>query len=337
MDSEGEFLNNILSPILESFSSRQVLVLGDFLLDEFIFGEISRISREAPVLILSYRETDWRPGGGANTVAGVAALGARPIPVGLVGADPWGERLLDLWGTHVPRDHVTLSPDVVTTRKTRILAGSMHSFRQQVTRIDYEHPHQLNQQQEAQVASSLEELIPQVDAIIISDYSLGTVTKMLGDLAITVSRKHGRPIVVDSRFRPNQFRGATSITPNISEVEYVLQEKLSHLDQLEKTGSELREKWNLDSLLVTRGRHGMTLFEEGSFRHLPAYGTDQVADVTGAGDTVTATFTTALAGGATFEQAARLANIAGGIVVTKRGTASVSLSELRQASLGEDS
>ncbi len=307
------------------------MILGDFLLDEFVFGEISRISREAPVLILSYRETDWRPGGAANTVAGVAALGARAVPVGFVGDDAPGRRLLDLWGPPVHSQHVFADPELRTTRKTRILAGSLHSFRQQVTRIDYEHPHPLAEARENRLADSLTDLIPSADAVIVSDYSLGTVTKRLGDLAIQLSRKHGKPIVVDSRFHPDRFKGATSITPNISEVEHVVGEKLSDVTKLERIGGQLCKNWKLDSLLVTRGRHGMTLFQEAGIRHFEAYGTDQVADVTGAGDTVTATYTTALASGADYEQAAGLANIAGGIVVTKRGTATVSLSELRRA------
>lgn len=317
---------------IDDFSKQTLLVLGDFILDEYLFGEISRVSREAPVLILRYQTLHSAPGGGANTVANVAALGARVIPVGLVGDDPWGRQLLSLWPQEVDRSHVRAQPRLKTTRKTRVLAGSFHSFRQQVVRIDYEHPFEIDSQQEEQMVESLGKLVPQVHAVIVSDYSLGTLTPRLRQTALELARRYKKVIVVDSRDDPAGYPGATSVTPNITEIEAALRTRIgSDTEKLVDTGFRLLKEWQLQSLLVTRGRLGMSLFEADRVLHIPIYGTDEVVDVTGAGDTVIATFATALATGASHETAARLANIAGGIVVTKRGTATASSRELRQA------
>jgi rfaE bifunctional protein kinase chain/domain len=321
-----------LSEIIDRFNQVSILVLGDFILDEFVYGEITRISREAPVLILSYQNSRLTPGGGANTVAGVAGLGAKAVPVGHIGEDAWGEKLLEIWPESVDRNHVVQGAGLGTTRKTRFLAGSFHSFQQQVVRIDYEHPYQLTPSQESEVESRLEKVVPEVDAVILSDYSLGNVTPALRSKSLKLARHYQKPIVVDSRFDPSGFRGATSITPNITEVEQAINSKIGHQQaDLEEVGIRAREEWEVEALLITRGKLGMSLFTPDEIIHIPIYGTDEVVDVTGAGDTVISTYTTALATGATFEEAARLANIAGGIVVTKKGTATVSDTELREA------
>ncbi len=325
-------LKRELLKIVDRFSRCRLAILGDFLLDQFLFGEISRVSREAPVLILSYRETESKPGGGANTVAGVAALGALTYPVGYLGEDDGAQKLLELWPDRVDPAHLIRESGLHTTLKKRILAGSSHSFRQQVVRIDHEHPLQLTRQQQQQLKEVLRRLLPQVDALVISDYSLGTTTSEVRRVALEVARAHGLPVVVDSRFDPGGFGGATAITPNITEVEHATGLRMGNDTQLLlRTGLSLRSQWDLEALLITRGKLGMTLFTEEGARHIPIYGSDQVTDVTGAGDTVTSTLTTALAAGADFCQAALLANCAAGIVVTKRGTATVSATELRQA------
>lgn len=323
-------MHDRFAAILERLDNVRVLVLGDFLIDEFIFGEIERVSREAPVLILGYRETHRTPGGAANTVAGVDALGARVIPIGYLGNDEWADVLLSLWSPRVNTDYVFKEPGFETTRKSRILAGSFHSFRQQVVRLDYEYAYQLNADQEARILDSLEVLIPATDAIILSDYSLGNVSRNIRQQAIRWARRHGKPVMADSRFDPAGFHGATALTPNISEVEASVQKRVGRED-LENLGNQLRLEWGLDALLVTRGKLGMSLFEEQGITHIPIYGSDQVADVTGAGDTVICTFTSAVAAGASYGEAAVLANLAGGIVVSKKGTATVSREELTAA------
>lgn len=321
-----------ISKAIDRFPEVRILVVGDLLLDQFVFGEISRVSREAPVLILRYRETHSVPGGCANTVANVESLGAEVIPVGFLGDDEFSDQLLSLWPRRIETGYVFRDRDFRTTRKARILAGSHYSFRQQVVRMDYEHPCRLDEQHEHKLIQAIVELIPQVDAVILSDYSLGNLTKSVREAALKHATQHQKILVADSRDNPQLYQGATSITPNISEIEKAASISTEHeLGRFEETVSELRRQWRLEALLVTRGKLGMSLFAEDSITHIPVFGTDEVADVTGAGDTVTAVYTTALAAGCSFEQAARLANYAGGTVVMKKGTAIISPSELRQA------
>ena len=219
-----------------------------------------------------------------------------------------------------------------TTRKTRILAGSFHSVPQQVVRLDYENLCPLQQQQQEKIFAALKELIPEVDAIIVSDYRLGNVSPPVWQTALTLARQHRKIIVADSLTDLKRFKGATSITPNIPEIEAAGTMKIgTDITVLEKVGTRLREEWDLAALLVTRGKLGMTLFEKNSITHIPTFGSDEVRDVTGAGDTVVATYATALSAGGSFKQAAQLANCSGGIVVMKRGTATISQVELRRA------
>ena len=321
-----------LENLISSINNTHVLVLGDFLLDEFVFGEISRTSREAPVLILKYRKTDSRPGGGANTVASVAALGGHVTPIGVLGKDRWGQDVLSAWDKSICTDGVVLSSELQTTCKSRLMAGSFHSFRQQVVRLDHEHRHVLTTQIEDRLLKNLEVFLPNTNAVIISDYSLGTITPSLATRALKLAQEHKIPIVVDSRFDPARFSGATSITPNVSEVEKTISLSIGQSqEKLLRTGQQLLKEWELEALLITRGRLGMSLFEKDRITEIPAFGTDEVSDVTGAGDTVTAVYTASLAAGASFQNAARLANVAAGLVVMKKGTATVSSDELKQA------
>ncbi len=327
-----------LKQLIEKYTQIKVLVLGDFILDEFIFGEISRVSREAPVLILNYQSTETVAGGGANTVANVASLGAQVIPVGFVGDDPPADLLFSVWPKGLETRYVFRDDAFQTTRKARILAGSFHSFRQQVVRMDYEQPYRLQESHEQKLLEALTELIPQVDAVILSDYSLGNINELVREAALALAAQHKKLIIVDSRDSPDIYRGATSITPNITEIEAVLSLPIGQdLPLLQEVGARLVQEWQLQALLVTRGKLGMSLFVPDGFVHIPVYGSDEVMDVTGAGDTVTASYCTALAAGGSFEEAARLANYAAGLAVMKKGTATVSPAELLKAIQGDPS
>ncbi|HSR68364.1 MAG TPA: PfkB family carbohydrate kinase [Acidobacteriota bacterium] len=315
--------------LLERFSRARVLVVGDFLLDEFVLGDISRVSREAPVLILRYANSDFRPGGAANTVANVHALGAQVRPLGFIGEDESGRMLLNCWSSRIDASLVMPQSDLRTTRKVRILAGSFQSFRQQVVRLDYEWPLTLSAGQEETLCGRLTEVMPECDAVILSDYSLGNLSERVRRTAIETARSLGKPLAVDSRDRSELFAGATTLTPNVSELERALDVRLGEDEELlEQTAEACRRRWDLEALLVTRGRLGLSLIHSGGALHIPPYGEGEVADVTGAGDTVVATYTVALAAGADFPQAARLANRAGGLAVCKRGTATISRAEL---------
>ena len=333
-------LTDRLRKIIESFPRTTVTVLGDMVADEFVFGEISRVSREAPVLILSHRERTVLPGGGANAVNNLADLGVNVLPVGVVGNDEPGRLLLRSFRhKRIPVTGILKSKNFPTVTKTRILAGMPHTWRQQVVRIDREPDRDLDLHMARELALAAREYLRASDALLVSDYGYGAASpRILNSVRDRRSPQKSVdpaqiPVVLDSRHRMLEFSGITAATPNEPEVEEVLGIKIgSDWNKLCSAGSEIISRMRLSSLLITRGRDGMVAFP-GKHRpiDIPIFGSDQVADVTGAGDTVIATFTAALAAGASTDEAAHLANYAGGIVVMKRGTATVSQQELLEA------
>jgi D-glycero-beta-D-manno-heptose-7-phosphate kinase len=316
--------------ILSRFSTLRVAVVGDLVADEFIYGQIDRVSREAPVLILSYDSTELLPGGAGNAASNAAALGAKVEVVGVVGRDSGGTRLLRALSLHASVKGVVRASAYVTPVKTRILAGGVHSAKQQVVRIDRTggRPSLAVQRR---VERALAEVIRRVDAIVISDYGKGLVTPALWSRALAAAGARRSPLVlVDSRYALDGFVGMTACTPNESEVEALLGIRINDDRQvLERAGRTLLTRLQCEAVLITRGSRGMALFELGRpTEHIAIVGSDEVTDVTGAGDTVIATFTLAVAAGASFSEAAHIANCAGGLVVMKRGTATVSREEL---------
>jgi rfaE bifunctional protein kinase chain/domain len=327
-----------LLAIIDAFAGTRTAVFGDLIVDEFIYGEIARVSREAPVLILNYDSTDIVPGGAGNAASNVAALGGEAVVVGVVGRDETGERLLDAMRDRVDVRRVVRPRGFRTPTKTRILAGGIHSAKQQVVRIDRGAGAQPLPALHEAIASKLLAAAAGCHALIASDYGGGLVTPGLVTTARQALRRTGRgapPVLVDSRYALLRFRGMTACTPNESEVEQLFGVRIGENARvLERAGRELLKRTRAGAALITRGSRGMALFEpERPTAHIPISGSDQVADVTGAGDTVIATMTLALAAGATSLEAAHLANHAGGLVVMKRGTATVSAEELRQAVL----
>jgi len=326
-----------LLALVDGFTSRRVLVVGDLIADEFIYGEVARVSREAPVLILKYDATEIVAGGAGNAANNVAALGGRAGVVGLVGGDAEGRRLLASFHRGVDRAHIVRAREYRTPVKTRILAGGVHAARQQVVRIDRESGWPLDAAISAALAKKIAPALDLCDAVLLSDYGSGLVTPALADtVRRAVARRARRrpvPVLLDSCYRLLDYRGLTTCTPNESEVEQVLGIRIDDDgDALERAGRLLLRRTAMQAVLVTRGSRGMALFQpKQPTIHVPIFGSDEVADVTGAGDTVIATFGLALAAGASFYEAARLANYAGGIVVMKRGTATVSSSELADA------
>lgn len=319
-----------LVDLVEAFPRHTIALLGDFVADEFLFGEISRVSREAPVLILRHRETQLLPGGGANAANNLADLGARVLPVTVVGDDAAGRALLDYFRRKgVDTSAILRVPGWTTPTKTRYLAGWTHTTRQQVLRVD----RGVNGELPARVRSALlrkaRERVRRARALLVSDYGCGVVTPAL------VGRLRGRLVTLDSRYALLDYRdtGVIAATPNEPELEALHHARIGNdREALERLAGRTLRRMKLQALLVTRGKDGMVVFERGRKPHfISIYGTDQVADVTGAGDTVIAAFTLALAAGATFVEAAHLANYAGGIVVMKRGTASVTREELLAA------
>jgi rfaE bifunctional protein kinase chain/domain len=323
-----------LMALVDDFAGIRVAVFGDLLADEFIYGQIARVSREAPVLILDYDSSEIVPGGAGNAAGNVAALGGVPSPVGLVGADEAGRRLVEALG-RVNLGGVIRPRGYRTPTKTRILAGGVHSAKQQVVRIDRAVRPELSEADRRAIESRLARAASRADALLISDYGTGLVTPAAVRRATRLSASPGRrvPVLVDSRYSLLRYRGMTTCTPNEAEVEQLFGIRIGeNARMLEKAGRDLLAATRAGAVLITRGSRGMALFEKGRpTTHVPIFGSDQIADVTGAGDTVIATMTLALAAGATFEEAAHLSNYAGGLVVMKRGTATVSADELRQA------
>jgi rfaE bifunctional protein kinase chain/domain len=333
---EAERRERLLA-LIDAFSSRRVLVVGDIIADEFIYGEVARVSREAPVLILRYDATEMVAGGAGNAANNVAALGGRARLLGVVGAEPEARRLLSSFHRGVDRAFIARARDYRTPVKTRILAGGIHSAKQQIVRIDRAAVSPMTGAASRAYTGNLRTALEGCDAVVLSDYGSGLVTPALADrvrrILGTRTRRRPVPVLVDSRYRLIDYRGFTTCTPNESEVEQVVGIRVNdNADALERAGRALRRRTRMGAVLITRGGRGMALFEaRRPTAHIPIFGSDQVTDVTGAGDTVIATVGLALAAGASFYEAARLANYAGGLVVMKRGTATVSAREMADA------
>jgi len=321
-----------LLEILHRFAGKRIVVLGDLVADEFVYGDIQRVSREAPVLVLEHRETACVPGGGANAVANLRALDASPVPVGVVGADEAGQRIVAQFReAGVKTSGIRAEPGYRTPAKSRILAGGVHTRRQQIVRIDRGARHgSLPRAVLARVRARLEREASRAEGLLIADYGYGAATPAL----LRGLRLRDRaPVTVDSRERVLSFRRVLACTPNQEEVERALGlPPLRGSASLEEAGRALLRRTGDRAVLITRGARGMSLFERGRpTLHIPAFGSDEVADVTGAGDTVIAVFSLSLLTGATFLEAALLANLAAGIVVMKLGTATVGRREMRAA------
>jgi rfaE bifunctional protein kinase chain/domain len=330
-----------LLALVDAFSQRRVAVVGDIVADEFLTGQIARVSREAPVLILRYDATRIVPGGAGNAANNVAALSGRVDLFGLVGSDEAGRALVRGLPANVAKRGLMKPPGYLTPRKTRVLAGGVHSAKQQIVRIDREPAGPPDARLLEAFHAAVLEGVDAADAVLLSDYGYGLVTPSLATAIEVRLRQAGRqvpaPVLVDSRYDLGAYRGLTACTPNEPEVEQLLGVRINDDGAaLERAGRTLLRRSRMKAVLVTRGSHGMALFEPSTpTAHIPIYGSDEIADVTGAGDTVMATLALALAAGASFYEAARLANYAGGLVVMKRGTATVSARELREAIRGE--
>jgi len=327
-----------LESLVRAFRGRRVLVLADLVADEFVYGRVERISREAPVLILRHDATDVRLGGGANAVHNIATLGGRPVPLGVLGRDAHGRRLRAILREKgIAAGGVFDEEGYETPVKTRVLAGRAHSTKQQIVRLDRDTRLAGASAARRSVLRALRGFTGRADGVLVSDYGFGLLSPALVRSAVAFARRRRIPVTVDSRFALLRFRGMTAVTPNEPEVEEALGVSIGHdRARLEAAGRTLVRRLGCQAVLVTRGSDGMALFERGLPPvHIPIHGTDQVADVTGAGDTVIATFTLALAAGAAPSEAARLANYAGGIVVMKHATATVSADELMAAVRGD--
>jgi rfaE bifunctional protein kinase chain/domain len=322
-----------LLDLVSSFAGRRLLVAGDYVLDRFVFGHPKRISREAPVLILRFWKEESLPGAAGNTAANVRSLGGVPLPVGAVGDDEAGATLKTIFhGRGISTEGLVDVPGYATPTKTRVLAGGAHSIKQQVVRYDLEERLPDDARLRERIAERLSVAAAGAAAAVLSDYGYGSISPA-AVAPLRAKLPPGAPLLVDSRHALGLYAGVDAATPNEEELEESAGGPIGDApESLAAAGDRLRARIGCPTLLVTRGSRGMALFDGGPRPTLiPVHGTDQVADVTGAGDTVLATFSLALASGASPLEAALLANFAGGVVVMKMGTATASADELAQA------
>lgn len=320
-----------LAEIVERFHTARLVVVGDVIADEFVDGEIARVSREAPVMILKYQSTRTIPGGGGNAAANGAALGGSVAIVSRIGRDRAGRSVtLALREAGVDTSGISSLRGEATPTKTRIHAGLPHSIHQQVIRIDRE-PSAPDAASAESLARRLDVALASADVCIVSDYGYGVAEGPVADVLIAAAARGVRTIV-DSRYRLRRFAGATAATPNEAELEELVGAPIQSDAEVVEAANRVAQEMGLEAMLVTRGSRGVLLIERDRDPLLLAIvGSAQAVDVTGAGDTVIAAFALALAAGASYGDAARLANHAGGLVVMKRGTATVSNAELAEA------
>jgi len=322
-----------LPRLVASFTSRKVVVLGDLVADHYIYGQTDRVSREAPVLVVRHESSEVTLGGAANAAANARALGAEVVAVGVVGRDEMGAQLRTAFGRHDVQLAAVEVPPLVTETKTRSLAGGLNTSRQQMLRLDRGNPVPFPPAAAQALVVALERAVAGADAVLVSDYGGGVVGEATR-AALARFRKQGVRVVVDSRYDLGALTGFSAAKPNEPELALLTGLPVDDDRGVEQAALAAQRRLDVDVLLVTRGRRGMALLQRGgAVELLAAHGTRAPVDVTGAGDTVMAAFTLALAAGATPRQAAEVANVAGALVVLKPGTATVSAAEL-QAELG---
>ncbi|MEN3338284.1 MAG: D-glycero-beta-D-manno-heptose-7-phosphate kinase [Acidobacteriota bacterium] len=306
-------------------NGRLVLIIGDLMLDHFVIGRVDRISPEAPVPVVQFDHEEYRLGGAANVANNVAALGGRVEMVGISGDDDDAERMREQLGElGIGSRGIVIDHRRRTTRKLRVVT----TRNQQVARIDYEDDREIDGTVEAAVIERIRELSASADAVLVSDYLKGTVSRAVAAAAVAAAKRRDIPVLIDPKVpHIDYYRGATVITPNHHEAEAVTHMRIRTSEEAFAAARRFRERADCEAVLVTRGEHGMTLHAAAGDTELAAEARE-VADVTGAGDTVIATMTLALAGQVPLVDAARLANRAAGIVVGKFGPATVSLQEL---------
>lgn len=322
-----------LLAIARAMHRRPVVVIGDLVLDRYWVGRSSRISREAPVLILEYEAERVVPGGAANAAMNVRSLGGAPRLVGRVGRDRSGVALAQsLRARGLDRRWLLRDSGATTIVKTRILAGSSHTSRQQIVRLDRGQRSAWSPGAERALAQAAVRALRGAGAVLLSDYGYGTLGRTIRSAALAAAKRARIPIIVDSRYALRSFRGATLLTPNEHEVQEAFHLPSLDLRLLKKAGAELLQRASAQAVWITRGSDGMLLLSRGSSPvRVPIVGSSDVADVTGAGDAVSAAASLALAAGATQVEAALVATYAASIVVMKRGTATVDRQELEAA------
>jgi rfaE bifunctional protein kinase chain/domain len=326
-------LRERLLGLLEGFRGLRVMVVGDLILDHYLVGDAGRISREYPVIILNHKRDEYRPGGAANTIANLTALGAEVVPAGWIGADGPGDQLVKiLEAAGCATGGVVRDPTAHTVTKSRIVAGGTQGggLGQHLLRVDQLGAGGPGETAESELVRNVEQRADEVDGFVLSDYGHGALTPRVAETVIRLSED--RYVGLDSRHRVLSYPGVTAATPNLEETAEATGLGLGDEATIEKAGALLHAKLGAEALLITRGEGGMSLFElEAQPVHIPVANRSEVFDVTGAGDTVVAAFTLARLAGSSYLEAAHLANVAGGLSVRHAGATPVEAEELRDA------
>ena len=325
------FTKEELKESIKKLNGVKMLVIGDLAIDEMIYGDTERISREAPVLILAHTHTNIILGGASNAAHNLATLSnAKVSVIGLYGDDYHAPILKEAFKkANINTEYMVLDKSRPTTVKTRISGACSQSVTQQIVRIDRQSKEFVGPEIEQKLIENIKKAIPEHDGIILSDYHLGTLTKKVIDTAIEYAKKYNKTVCVDAQKDLDRFKGVTTLTPNQPDTEKFLGFFIKTDDDLMKAGEEMLSKTNADNVLITRGEYGMAVFEKSGATHIiPAFNKTKVFDVTGAGDTVIASYALALTAGLKPEIAAIIGSIAASIVIRTFGCATTSLDEI---------
>ncbi|MDI6781799.1 MAG: D-glycero-beta-D-manno-heptose-7-phosphate kinase [bacterium] len=316
-----------MNSIIARFNEASVLVIGDLMLDEFVWGKVTRISPEAPVPVVDVTSITFSPGGAGNVVNNIRVLGGKVYPVGIVGEDGTAQKLIaELKKKGIDIDGIVVDSERPTTLKSRVIAHS-----QQILRIDREQRGEIHEWVVKQMLSYIKMLLPEIKAVVVSDYGKGVISPRLLEELIPLCRKNSLPIIVDPKVNHSlHYKGISVITPNHHEAGELIHQKITDEETLLLAGQKILSELENEAVLITRGEDGMSLFEkDGSITHIPTVA-KEVYDVTGAGDTVVSVLSLSLACGAKMKDASALSNFAAGIVVEKVGTAVVTALELKE-------
>ena len=322
-----------VNSIIKNLDKGKVLVIGDFAIDEMIYGQTHRISREAPILILKHSETNILLGAASNAAHNISSINSgKAAAIGIYGDDYYGPLLIEsLRNKGVDSSYMVKDNSRVTTTKTRISGSSTQSVTQQIVRIDREENKPLSKDIESKIINNIDKIAPDFDAILLSDYGIGIMTPKVIDAATLAAKKNNLVLAVDSQTKLTRFNDITVITPNQPEAEATLGYEIKDEKTLEIAGNELLKRTNAQMILITRGSQGMTLFDQkGEIFNIPAFNKRDVFDVTGAGDTVISSFILALCAGATPQEAAIIGNLAASITVRRFGVATTNISEMSE-------
>ena len=320
-----------LIDLIKKIGESKILVVGDLALDEMVYGDTERISREAPVLILQHTHTKFILGGASNAAHNVSEInGGKVSVIGIIGDDYQANDLKNAFKeANIDCSSLIVDKCRKTITKTRISGSCSHSITQQIVRIDRQTNAPISKETEAKMIAKIEKLVPLHDAVILSDYHIGTLTDNVIKAVVDTAKKYDKKVIVDAQRDLGRYKGITSMTPNLPDTQKYVGLYLKNKEDFLKAGNKLLSETGADAILITCGADGMVVIEpDNKYTHIPVFNKAEVFDVTGAGDTVTAVYTLALACGAEPVYAAIIGNIAAGIVVKQFGCATTSIDEI---------